>query len=247
MTPLVLLVGLWRAAAQDPITIAATAAAGKAASYVGGQVVAKVEDKIEHPGVSECEGPQCCIGSTCMNMPGMYCKSERGDTTCIGYSLVAAKEGVCACVHGACNGAGLCPDSPDYVASGEASSTASIAPGLPQPAASSAAGTVAGATGAAAGAAAAGVNPAQTTQLSPSSNAQFNDASGADQSGSALPLPVLIVGAVALAGILISVVVCVIKRRQGYDYYDDEEDEEMTRAPLHIAQNYPGRVKGPGH
>jgi len=244
MTPLVLLVGLWRAAAQDPITMAATAAAGKAATYVGGQVVEKVQEKIEHPGVSKCEGPQCCIGSTCMNMPGMYCKSERGDTTCIGYSIVGATEGVCACVHGACNGAGLCPDSVDYAANGETSGSASTAPGLPQPAASAAAGAAAGA---ATGAVAAGVNPAQTTQLSPSSNAQFKDASGADQSGSALPLPVLIVGAVALAGILISVAVCVIKRRQGYDYYDDDEDEEMSRAPLHIAQNYPGRMKGPGH
>jgi len=220
--------------------MAGTMMASKAASYVGSEVAKKVSDKIENPGVTECTGPQCCVGSTCMNIPGMSCRDSRGDTTCIGYSYIAGQEGVCACVHGACNGAGLCPDSPEYVADGTATSAASYAPGLPvpAPAPSSSTATAELAVGA--------QPPGQTAQLPAA--AKPADASSGDQSGGDFAvLP--IIGAVALVGVVISVAVCVIKRRQNDDY-DDDDDEENSRTPLqplHIARTYPGKVKGPGH
>eukprot|EP00435_Cladocopium_sp_Y103_P032780 s324_g8.t1 len=67
------------------------------------------ENRLEHPPETvPCIGDSCCIGSTCMNLPGMGCKASRGRTQCVGSSAFAMKEGVCQCLRGPCNEEGIC-------------------------------------------------------------------------------------------------------------------------------------------
>eukprot|EP00913_Durusdinium_trenchii_P011590 g10884.t1 len=54
------------------------------------------ENRLEHPPQTvPCIGDSCCVGSTCMNLPGLGCKASRGRTQCVGSSALSMKEGVC--------------------------------------------------------------------------------------------------------------------------------------------------------
>lgn len=95
-------------AAQDPASMA-TAMAGQVAGIMATKAEKMVENRLEHPPETvPCIGDSCCIGSTCMNLPGMGCKASRGRTQCVGSSAFAMKEGVCQCLRGPCNEEGIC-------------------------------------------------------------------------------------------------------------------------------------------
>lgn len=96
---------------KDPqVNAMASALAGQAANaFVG-----KVQDKMAEAEVppEECTGPECCTGSTCLDMPGMGCSDWRGVTRCVGSRAMNFHKGVCACMKGACGGDGKCAESP---------------------------------------------------------------------------------------------------------------------------------------
>merc|ERR1740121_3117834 len=81
----------------------------------------KVTNKVEKQMVAgtktmPCVGSHCCTGSTCMNLPGLRCSSDRGPTSCVGASTFPPKKGMCGCLAGACSPEGTCsskglPDS----------------------------------------------------------------------------------------------------------------------------------------
>lgn len=59
-----------------------------------------------------CAGGSCCQKSSCYSnlVPGLKCDSDRGDTTCIGASMISGKQGVCECKFGGvCSPQGKCP------------------------------------------------------------------------------------------------------------------------------------------
>eukprot|EP00434_Breviolum_minutum_P017816 symbB.v1.2.015725.t1/scaffold1184.1/size176679/5 len=95
-------------AAQDPASMA-TAMAGQVAGIMASKAEKMVENRLEHPPETvPCIGDSCCLGSTCMNLPGLGCKASRGRTQCVGSSALAMKEGVCQCLRGPCNEEGIC-------------------------------------------------------------------------------------------------------------------------------------------
>mmetsp|Transcript_18829 Transcript_18829/g.42463 ORF Transcript_18829/g.42463 Transcript_18829/m.42463 type:complete len:217 (+) Transcript_18829:68-718(+) len=99
------------AQAQDPTAIA-TAMAGRVAGIMAEKAEQKIENAIQHPHQTpQCIGDGCCIGSTCMNIPGMGCKARRGRTQCVGWDALAMKEGVCQCLEGPCSNEGVCVDT----------------------------------------------------------------------------------------------------------------------------------------
>ncbi|CAJ1350911.1 unnamed protein product, partial [Effrenium voratum] len=96
---------------QDPATMA-TAMAGQVAGMVASKAEQKIEDAISHPEQPvPCIGTSCCAGSTCMRLPGMGCKANRGQTQCVGSSALAMTEGVCQCMKGPCNQEGICVET----------------------------------------------------------------------------------------------------------------------------------------
>ncbi|CAK9019605.1 Uncharacterized protein SCF082_LOCUS14586 [Durusdinium trenchii] len=95
-------------AAQDPASMA-TAMAGQVAGIVASKAEQAVENRLEHPPQTvPCIGDSCCVGSTCMNLPGLGCKASRGRTQCVGSSALSMKEGVCQCLRGPCSEEGIC-------------------------------------------------------------------------------------------------------------------------------------------
>mmetsp|Transcript_115538 Transcript_115538/g.373292 ORF Transcript_115538/g.373292 Transcript_115538/m.373292 type:complete len:197 (+) Transcript_115538:65-655(+) len=61
--------------------------------------------------VQDCVGPTCCKQSSCAPGPGMGCDERRGETKCVGSSVLHLKMGKCSCVAGACNDQGICPSA----------------------------------------------------------------------------------------------------------------------------------------
>lgn len=102
------------AAVPDPETMAETmmvGQAGKVANVMAQKAEKTLEAKLsEKP--QKCTGPNCCLGSTCMGVPGFSCHSNRGTTTCVGSNALSFTEGMCRCVTGPCNVGGFCPDAP---------------------------------------------------------------------------------------------------------------------------------------
>jgi len=82
--------------------------AGELMSTVADKVKEKMRDAENDPG---CIGPHCCAKSTCSHMPGMHCHDWRGDTRCIGASMIPFKQGMCACLEGYCGVDGKCPSA----------------------------------------------------------------------------------------------------------------------------------------
>merc|ERR1740139_1734957 len=78
-------------------------------------LVDKVESEMtaEAAPSEECTGPECCASSTCVDdVPGMSCASYRGATRCVGAKPLSLHKGLCACLKGACNPNGNCPEIP---------------------------------------------------------------------------------------------------------------------------------------
>lgn len=88
----------------------ATMMAGQVANIMANTVEKKIEEHLAGGGGSleTCMGPECCMQSTCMNVPGMHCAGYRGLTTCVGASIAPVAEGKCRCVKGACSADGIC-------------------------------------------------------------------------------------------------------------------------------------------
>ncbi|CAE8588292.1 unnamed protein product [Polarella glacialis] len=90
----------------------ATMMAGKVAGVMAQKIEHGVEQNLEQKLAAgpppTCQGPECCLGSTCMNMPGMHCDEKRGAVICEGSSMLNMKEGVCRCLHGPCDSGGIC-------------------------------------------------------------------------------------------------------------------------------------------
>eukprot|EP00930_Biecheleria_cincta_P055372 TRINITY_DN41699_c0_g1_i1.p1 TRINITY_DN41699_c0_g1~~TRINITY_DN41699_c0_g1_i1.p1 ORF type:complete len:390 (-),score=79.33 TRINITY_DN41699_c0_g1_i1:141-1229(-) len=85
--------------------------AGKVANAVAQKAESTLEAKLnEKP--PPCTGPNCCLGSSCMGVPGFRCHDNRGTTTCVGSNALSFTEGMCRCVTGPCNVGGFCPDAP---------------------------------------------------------------------------------------------------------------------------------------
>jgi len=132
-------------AGADPETVAETmmvGQAGKVANVVAQKAEHTLEAKLnEKP--PKCTGSNCCLGSTCMGLPGMSCHDNRGTTTCVGSNALSFTEGMCRCVSGPCNVGGFCPDAPKIAGNspggGTLPSASSAAAGSPAtPAAGSA-------------------------------------------------------------------------------------------------------------
>lgn len=59
--------------------------------------------------------PNCCQASSCLAIPGLGCKAERGETQCMGAMTSTGlwiNPGVCSCLQGPCGADGRCPNAP---------------------------------------------------------------------------------------------------------------------------------------
>eukprot|EP00440_Ansanella_granifera_P000857 gb/GFBE01000925.1/.p1 GENE.gb/GFBE01000925.1/~~gb/GFBE01000925.1/.p1 ORF type:complete len:218 (+),score=35.16 gb/GFBE01000925.1/:1-654(+) len=189
---------------QDPTTMA-TMMAGKLAAVAAGKAEQRIEDAIENPEMPpKCVGPGCCLGSTCMNLPGMRCKASRGDTTCVGSSAVAMVEGTCQCTVGACSPEGVC-----------SATISQSSPGAPN--------QFLGAQS---------PSPAQQQHVS-DANGQLQAPTGSNDSGASKGgLPVVPIGiALVVVNVLIWGGICIIRKRRSSYGGDTSEDED--RAPLY--------------
>jgi len=64
------------------------------------------------PTPTACTGGSCCQRSSCYSnlIPGLKCDSDRGETTCVGASMLTGSEGMCQCKFGGvCSPQGKCP------------------------------------------------------------------------------------------------------------------------------------------
>jgi len=65
----------------------------------------------------------CCQDSTCSSMPGFSCWAKRGDTNCVGQSLLPPSMGKCQCESGYCGSDGVCTPSQSSIERGASGST----------------------------------------------------------------------------------------------------------------------------
>jgi len=143
--------GASTAAVPDATTMAETmmvGQAGKVANVMAQKAEATLEAKLnEKP--QKCTGPNCCLGSTCMGVPGMQCKGSRGTTSCVGSNAFSLQEGMCRCVTGPCNVGGFCPDAPKIGGKSPGGGTIPSAPAAPATTAAAAAAAATPAAGSA--------------------------------------------------------------------------------------------------
>ncbi|CAE8593056.1 unnamed protein product, partial [Polarella glacialis] len=64
---------------------------------------------------AECVGGICCQPSSCIGIPMLGCRPDRGSTTCVGAGMFSM--GTCACKSGGCGGGGKCANNPNFVMS----------------------------------------------------------------------------------------------------------------------------------
>lgn len=111
------------------LALAVQAAAQTTGSSIGGMVdmacsMVKVPvvcgASAPTPASTGCQGDGCCMGSSCMGIPMLGCKDDRGATECVGSSTFPfPKKGMCQCTSGICGGTGRCVGGnnggrPDY-------------------------------------------------------------------------------------------------------------------------------------
>eukprot|EP00930_Biecheleria_cincta_P059078 TRINITY_DN44848_c0_g1_i1.p1 TRINITY_DN44848_c0_g1~~TRINITY_DN44848_c0_g1_i1.p1 ORF type:complete len:233 (+),score=41.07 TRINITY_DN44848_c0_g1_i1:84-782(+) len=214
---------------QDPATLAATMMAGKVASSLASKAEETIEDKINQSPAARCLGPECCAGSSCMNVPGMSCHDNRGTTTCVGSSAISMTEGMCRCVSGACNEGGFCSDAPPvggvYPGTGAAAPAATASADLSQPL----------------------VTPPPVGAPRPLSSQVLNPPPSGTESAGVPLVPVFVVGALIAAAFALFYVW--ESRQSSYE----TDDEEAPGLPLVAAKEqqlkdlYPGRRGGQGH
>jgi len=237
MRPGLLLLGLCAVVlGQDATTLAETMLVqqgGKVANVVAQQAEQAFEAKVnESP--QKCTGENCCLGSSCLGLPGFRCHDSRGTTTCMGSNALSMTTGMCRCMAGPCNGGGFCPDAPPIAGKYPGGGTIPSSVGA-QPAAL-ASPAVAFAPAAVSEAAVAPVRSEIT--------------SAADSTGtSAIAVSARLVGVTACVAVLLGIG-CIVKNRRGAD--SGESDEESQQAPFMTAEKqlksmYPGKLARQGH